>query len=137
MNDQAAKSIPQATRVSRPYWEACQRDELLLQICRNCQRHIFYPRLRCPFCGSPRIEHVAASGRGHVYSYSVVHAAPNSAYAAGGPYVVVLVELDEGPRMMANLVGPGALDAQVGDQVTATFEVRAGGFKVPQFVRSK
>ena len=81
--------------------EHLAKGALHIQRCSSCGRHVFYPRLACPHCGRAELEWCRASGRGTVYAVSIV----NRRAEKGGPYNVVLVELDEGPRMMSRVVG--------------------------------
>ncbi|MCL6517008.1 Zn-ribbon domain-containing OB-fold protein [Alicyclobacillus sp.] len=96
---------PEVDSDSRPFWEGLKQGELRIQHCADCGRHIFYPRLLCPHCFSDRIEWVAASGRGSIYSYTVVHRAMGP-FADEAPYIVAIVELEEGVRMMTRVVSP-------------------------------
>ena len=93
------------------------------------------PRGQCPVCWSDRLEWVDCSGLGTVYSMSIVRRAPTADFGAIVPYVIALIDLDEGPRMFANVVGNGALDAAIGDRVKVTFESRGDGTLIPQFER--
>jgi uncharacterized OB-fold protein len=86
-----------------------------IQRCTACARHQFFPRILCVHCGSEELEWVAASGRGTVYSYSVVRRKPE----AGGDYNVVLVDLDEGVRLMSRLEGVAPDDIRIGQAVRA------------------
>lgn len=95
------------------------------------------PRFLCPHCWSTELDWVQASGRGTVHSFSVIRRAPAQAFAAQVPYVVALVDLDEGPRMMSNIVGDDALQTRIGDPVAVCFEDRGDGAKLPQFARSR
>lgn len=122
---------PEPTEISRPYWEACARHELLLQWCTACDRPQFYPRSVCARCGGSALEWRRASGRGTVYTYSVVHRAPDPAVAT--PYVVALVDLDEGVRMMSNIVGCDPASVRVGMTVRVTFEDLGDGASLPVF----
>ena len=124
---------PRIDADSRPYWEGARAGRLLLQRCGDCGTLRFYPRRLCPECWSEAVEWVEASGRGKVHSFSIVHRAPAPAFRARLPYVIALVDLAEGPRMMANIVGPDALGLRIGDKVAVVFEERAEGAKVPQF----
>jgi hypothetical protein len=80
-------------------------------------------------------EWVTISGGGKVYSFSIVHRAPSREFASITPYVLALIELDEGPRMLAHIVGETAMQAAINDQVEVVFEMRQGGARIPQFVR--
>jgi uncharacterized protein len=88
-----------------PFWEACLRRELLLPRCSACDTTFFYPRTSCPSCGSRAVGWVAASGRGRVYTFCIHHQASLPAFRDAVPFVTVIVELEEGPRLMSFLTG--------------------------------
>jgi len=94
--------LPQPTPLSAPHWEGCRRGELRAQRCRACGTWVFIPQPACRACLSEDLEWAVSSGRGTVYSFSVVHRPPQPAFEA--PYVVAIVELDEGWSMLTNLV---------------------------------
>ena len=121
---------------SKFYWEAAAREELVLKRCKSCGKHHFPPRHLCPACWSDALEWTPSRGEGAVYSFTVMHRAPMPAFAKRVPYVVALIDLDDGPRMMANIIGDDALETQVGDRVLVCYEERGAGGKVPQFRRS-
>jgi uncharacterized OB-fold protein len=105
---------------TRPYWEGVAKGELRIQRCDACGEYVFYPRALCPRCHAGSLAWVAASGDGTIYSYTVVHQAYGP-FAGGVPFVVALVELAEGPRMMTRIVGePEAV--KIGAPVRVTFE---------------
>jgi len=117
-----------------PYWRAAAEDRLEIQQCRDCGVYRFPPSHLCRECGCDNTGWTAVSGEGVIYSFSIVHRAPTPAFRALVPYVVALIDLAEGPRMMANVTGAGALDCAIGDAVNVWFEARGGdGAKVPQF----
>lgn len=126
--------LPTVTADSRVYWQAANEGRLVIRSCRACGEKHFLPRYLCPVCWSDELDWVDASGRGTVHSFTVIRRAPLSSYAERVPYVVALVDLDEGPRMMTNIVGDGALDTSIGDKVAVTFEKR-GEQTIPQFTR--
>jgi uncharacterized protein len=108
------------TPLTQPFWDACARGELHIQHCAACEQSFFPPRRFCPCCLGTDIEWRAATGRARLYSYLIQHrAAPG--FTADVPYAVAVVELDEGPRMMANIVGvpntPEALELDMRLQV--------------------
>ncbi len=121
---------------SKIYWEGAAREELLLRRCTACAKPHFPPRHLCPHCWSDQLEWVKSAGKGVVYSFTVMHRAPMPAFVKRVPYVVALIDLDEGPRTMANIVGEDALQTCIGDRVFVCFETRAGGSKLPQFKRA-
>jgi len=128
---------PTVTADARPYWEGAAAGRLMLQRCTACAAVRFLPAYLCPACWSEGVEWFQASGQGRVATFAVVHRAPLPAFAEKVPYVVALIDLDEGPRMMSNILGEDALEVAIGDPVEVCFEERGEeGFKVPQFRRS-
>lgn len=116
-----AKPMPVIDHLSAPYWEGCRAHRLRLQRCVDCGKHRFPSGPVCPSCQSARAEWIEARGTGRVYSWIVVrHPIPAEIYAEEVPYVVALVELDEGPRMPTNIVGcdPDAVTAGMPVEVT-------------------
>jgi uncharacterized protein len=90
---------------TQPFWEATKRHELTYQTCNKCNQVIFYPRRHCPKCGSNDTTRRVSRGQGTVYTFSVIMQSRNPAFAELGPYAVAYVDLDEGFRMMTNIVG--------------------------------
>jgi uncharacterized OB-fold protein len=129
------RPTPFATDISRPYWNAAREGVLRLQRCRNCQTAIHYPRRWCPKCWSTDLDHFDARGTGVVITYTIVHQSPFEAFDAYTPYVLAIVQLDEGPTMLTNIIGPGAMEVTIGDPVLVRFEKRNGWTVVPQFER--
>ncbi len=125
--------VPRPNADSKPYWDAARDSRLLIRLCKACGQRHFMPRFLCPHCWSTDLEWVEASGRGTVHSYTIVRRAPLVSYEHRVPYVVALIDLEEGPRMMSNIVGPEALDTQVGSAVEVCFEDRGIDAKLPQF----
>lgn len=87
----------------------------MLQQCDECKKHVFYPRVLCPHCGSPKLSWQPASGQGTVYSTTVVRRKPEQ----GGDYNVALVDLHEGPRMMSRVDGISPHEVTIGMAVYA------------------
>lgn len=127
---------PVANADSQPYWAAARERRLVIRKCKACGELHFMPRHLCPVCWSDRLEWVDAKGTGSVHSFTIVRRASDPAFAALVPYAVALVDLDEGPRMMANIVGTDALAVKIGDRVQVTFEDRGDGAMLPQFSRA-
>ena len=98
------KPLPQPEPIARPYWDSLRAGALQLQRCGGCGRFVFYPRVHCPHCGGRDLTWTPASGRGRLHSFCVPQRHPNPAFQADLPYVVALVDLDEGVRMMTTLV---------------------------------
>ncbi|PLC53980.1 hypothetical protein CR155_11175 [Pollutimonas nitritireducens] len=118
---------------SAPYWDGAKRRQLLIRRCKDCNTLHFMPRYICPTCWSDSLEWVEASGAGSVYSYTIIRRAPLPAFVSLVPYVVALIELEEGVRMLTNIVGDNALSVRIGDEVRVTFEERGDETVVPQF----
>jgi uncharacterized OB-fold protein len=114
------KPLPKPSPTSRPFWEAAKRHELTLQHCQSCRAFIYYPRDLCPYCMSDHLKWERMSGRGKIYSYTVVRRASTRSFA-DAPYVLAIVELDEGVRMTTDIVAaPEAV--KVGMPVAVYFD---------------
>jgi uncharacterized OB-fold protein len=114
------RPMPRLDPVSKTFWEGTTRGELLYQECPACGNRQFYPRSCCTKCIAEP-EWRVASGRGTIHTYTVVrqnHALPFRNWL---PYVVAVVELDEGPRMLANIVGVPVDDVAIGQSVEVEF----------------
>ena len=90
---------------TQPFWDATKRRELTYQTCNRSDAVIFYPRRHCPECGSTDTTWRVSRGEGTVYTYSVIMQSRHPAFADLGPYAVAYVDLDEGFRIMSNIVG--------------------------------
>ena len=117
---------PETSPETKPFWEAAAQGRLLIKKCLTCGRVHFYPRAICPLCGSDTTEWVTASGRGTVYSYSVMRRVPV-------PYALAYVTLEEGVSMMTNIVDCDLDAIRIGQAVTVTFKPSEGGPPVPMF----
>lgn len=126
------KFVPQPTPETREYWNGLAAGQLRIQRCIPGQHPYFYPRTSCPVCGTADVEWVAASGRARLYSYVISH---RPAPGFRPPYVIAVVELDEGPRMMTNIVGvePIAEQLELDMDLFVAFEARSDEITVPLF----
>jgi len=113
--------LPTVETGTRPYWEAAKAGKLLIARCRACEKVHHYPRPFCPSCWSDDIEAIEASGRGTLYTYSTVFVNDLHPFKERLPYVAAMVELEEGPRLMTNLVDCEPEDLAVGMAVEVTF----------------
>lgn len=130
---EATLPMPVANADSLPYWNAARERRLLIRKCKACGSLHFMPRYLCPECWSDQLEWVDSKGAGSIHSFTVIRRAPLATFAT--PYVVALIDLDEGPRMIANVIGEDALSVSIGDRVKVTFEDRGDGAMIPQFNR--
>lgn len=124
--------VPEPSAVSAPYWEATRDRKLAIQRCWDCRRLVWYPRAVCPHCGGNELIWEPVSGRGVVYAVSVHHRPALPALADRVPYSVVLVDLEEGARIMSNVFG---VPPQVGDEVDVAWVPLADGRNLPTFER--
>jgi uncharacterized OB-fold protein len=99
------RPVPQPiTPEAKPYWDGLREQKLMLPRCRACGRAFFYPRVLCPLCHAPDIEWVQSSGRGRLHSFGIVYQTISKTFKVKPPYVLAMVELEEGPRLMSNLI---------------------------------
>lgn len=117
---------------SQKFWDATSENRLLLPRCDACSTVIWYPREFCPACGSLEVSWFEASGRGSVYSFSIVRKGENM-YAGSAPYVLAYVELEEGPRIMTNIVDCEVEAVAIGQAVSVVFQDTGQGHKLPRF----
>jgi uncharacterized protein len=111
-----------------PYFQAAAEGKLLLKKCNDCGEVHHYPRALCPFCWSSKVEWIQAKGTGEIYTYSVTRRGTPI------PYCIAYVTLEEGPRMMTNIVDCDLDSIKIGQRVKVTFKKTEGGASVPCFV---
>lgn len=127
------KPLPVVDGDSREYWEGCRQHKLLIQQCEDCQKYIFYPRNLCPHCHSDRIKWVESSGRGKVYSYTINRRPAFPSFAEETPYVVALIELEEGVRMISNIINCDIDQVKIDMPVEVVFEKATEEITLPKF----
>ncbi|MGH7179871.1 MAG: Zn-ribbon domain-containing OB-fold protein [Tepidisphaeraceae bacterium] len=116
------KLLPDPTAESAPFWAACRERALRIQRCDRCGLFAFPPAARCPKCLSVELTWTTLSGRGQVHSFVIYRRAYHAAFEAELPYLVALVELDEGPRLISNIVGCDATAVRCDLPVEVVFE---------------
>ena len=131
--DKPGKLIPLPTQETLPFWQGCAKGELRLQRCAGCGHVQFPPQSFCTACLSENPAWIRASGRGSVLSYTIVHWSPNPAYAAEAPYVLALIALEEGPRMLSNIIDCPPGEVRIGMPVAVTFQPCGPDIALPQF----
>jgi uncharacterized OB-fold protein len=119
------------------FWAVTAASKFRLQRCKVCGEHWFPPGRRCQHCLSRNWEWVAATGTGSVYAATTVYRAPADRFVPEVPYVVALIDLDEGPRVLSNVVGESDDPVEVGARVRAEFVATAGGAVLPMFRREQ
>ncbi len=129
------KPLPTPDAITEEYWKAAKRHELVIQRCKRCGQHIFYPRALCPRCLFFNLEWVKACGRGRVYSYTVVAQASHPGFK-GKPYIYAIVELNEGPHMATNIVDCPIEDCKVDMPVEVVFDDVTKEVTLPKWRRA-
>ncbi|MFA5688746.1 MAG: Zn-ribbon domain-containing OB-fold protein [Kiritimatiellales bacterium] len=127
------KPLPEILPETGEFRAAAKRHELVIQTCRACGAKIYFPRLLCPHCMAEDFYWIKAKGLGVVYSYTIVHKALHEGFEDEVPYVYGIVELEEGVRMIANIVNVALEDIFIGMAVEVIFEDRTREISVPQF----
>ena len=117
---------PQPNPETKAFWDGAAQGRLLLKKCLACSQVHYYPRAICPFCGSDRTEWQQVSGRGTIYSWSVMR-------RAEVPYAIAYVTLEEGVTMMTNIVDCDLDGIRIGQRVRVVFKPTEGGPPVPTF----
>lgn len=127
------KPLPLPNPDTRAYWEGCKAHQLLVQTCNRCGHAQLYPRSLCRRCHAETLTWTPSSGLGTVYSFTVVRRAPSKAFKEDLPYVVAIVELAEGVRMMTNIVGCPPERVEIGLAVRVLFEDVSDTISLPKF----
>lgn len=130
---QAVKPTPVVNSWTKPFWEAARQEKFIIQQCADCQKYVFYPRICCPHCFSDHLDWVEPSGKGTIYSFSVVTNNAPSAFAQDMPYVVAIVRLDEGVQMLTNIVQCDLDKIHCDMRVEVVFEKLNDEFNLPKF----
>ena len=119
-------AAPPVNPETKPFWDAAARGKLLIKKCLACGELHYYPRANCPFCFSDRTQWQETSGRGTIYSYSVMRRAPV-------PYAIAYVTLTEGVTLMTNIVDCDLDAIRIGQKVELVLKPSNGGPPVPMF----
>lgn len=127
------KPLPIQDVETAPYWSALREGRLLIKQCEDCGKSHFYPRLLCPHCHSDRVDWAQASGDGEIYTYTVARRPAGPAFKADLPYVVALVQLDEGPRIMTHIVCGDVGEVRIGRRVKVDFVAVTDEVTLPKF----
>jgi uncharacterized OB-fold protein len=114
------------------FWKATADGRLLFTRCNACGEAVWYPRPICPFCHSSDTAWEESSGRGTIYTYTIVHRGPGP-WASASPYVAAYVQLEEGPRMMTNIVDCDPATLEIGQAVELIFHKVDDESSIPRF----
>jgi uncharacterized OB-fold protein len=131
------KPLPAITTEAKPFWDAAAQNKLVMQHCNDCAAWVWTPRPLCNECGSEGITWTPMSGKGKIYSFTVIRQvvgrAASQAFQPDIPYVIAWVDLDEGPRMITNVVNCPVEDVKLGMKVTVVFEQASKDVWLPKF----
>lgn len=127
------KPLPNLDADSQEFWEGCHRHELILEKCAGCNQYYFPPGPICPHCFSADVKWQKVSGRGTVYTYTVVRRALNPDWEDMVPYAVGVVELAEGPRLVTDIIGCSPEEIKIGMPVEVTFDDITENATLPKF----
>jgi uncharacterized protein len=133
MSQTATKPVPVPDEISAPFFNGAREGKLMLQHCSGCDRWSFPVRERCPHCFAARLEWRQATGRGTLYTFTVRHQVMNPGFASAVPYNVAQVDLEEGVRMVSNVVGIRNDALRVGMKLEAVFEDVGESVSLPKF----
>jgi uncharacterized OB-fold protein len=125
--------LPMPDNETKAFWDAARDEKLLVKRCGECGAFHFYPRPFCPRCWSEDVSWTEASGSGTLYTWSVVHVNDLPPFPERVPYVAAIVELDEGPRIMTNVVDCEFDALRVGMPLEVTFRPTSDEFTLPLF----
>ena len=123
--------LPRPTALSKPHWDGCRDGVLRVQRCGACEHYVFIPQAVCTRCQADALEWVESTGRGRVYSYTTVHRPPRPQFET--PFVVAIVELDEGWQMLSNLVECEPAEIESGLPVEVRFRAMSDEITLPYF----
>ena len=133
MTTQYRKPLPTVSGETKPFWDAARQGRLLIQQCRRCQEHQWYPRGFCANCWSHEIAWVEASGQGVVWTYTITHQNRSPGFQEEVPYVLALVTLEEGVKVFTNVVECNPQDVYIGMPVQVVFREATPAIHIPYF----
>lgn len=124
------RPLPQPSNLTAPHWDGARQHKLMVQKCDDCAGYTFIPRPVCHHCFSPNLKWVESSGKGTVYSYTIVHRPPDPSFEA--PFCIAIIELEEGWHMTSNIVGSPVEEIRTGLPVEVEF-LDVGEMTLPAF----
>ena len=129
----STKPRPQPNRDTAPFWKGCGRHELCFQKCSSCSEVRWPPSPVCPECHSSATEWIVSAGRGRVYTFAVYHTAFHPAFEGELPYIIAVVELEEGPHLITNIVGAKPSEIECDMPVEVVWEDIEDGLSIARF----
>jgi uncharacterized protein len=126
------KPLPNPTSETEHFWQGCAQNELRFQYCPDCEQAQFPPRIRCRTCHESTLVWRTSTKRGIVHSATTVMRAPSKAFKDSTPYVIALIDLDEGFRIMTNITNAPLAPIEIGEPIRIIFEPRTDQIALPQ-----
>ena len=128
-----AKPLPTIEPETEEFWKAAKRHELFLQRCNACEEVIHFPRVMCYRCLSEDLGWIKSTGLGSVYSFTIIHQVAHLGFESEVPYVYAIIDLDDGARMISNVVNIDPSAVEVGMRVQVTFDDVTSEISIPKF----
>lgn len=133
MESSPTRPTPETRNFGADFWRAAAKGLLRVPFCTGCDRCFWHPRPRCPYCGADDVRWKPSTGKGTIYTYTIVRQSADPYFKGRLPYVVAMVTLDEGPRIMSNIVASDVDSVRVGDRVAVIFDTIAPDIAIPEF----
>ena len=128
-----SRPLPDTRNAGEKFWSAAAAGTLLVPKCNACGNTFWHPRPRCPHCGSDKVDWITGSGNGTIHTFTVVRQAGDPFFKTKLPYVVAMIELDEGVRLMSNIVDTPIETLRIGMRVEVLFEAVSATVAIPLF----
>ena len=133
----STRLIPPTSELTQPFWDAARDHQLVIQQCDDCAHYLFPPAAHCPQCGSANLTWTPVSGRGSVYTYTIAYRPPHPVLKDHCPLAIAVIELEEGPRMMSNVIGVDPETLTIDTPVQVTYEtIDDSDVVLPVFTRA-
>jgi uncharacterized protein len=127
------KPLPSPDGDAKEFWDGTKKHELLVQKCSQCDSYRYPPSPICPKCFFPNFKWEKVSGKGEVYSFTIVRVAVRSEWTSDVPYVLATIRLDEGVRMVSDIIDCAVDDVKIGMRVQVAFDDVTEQFTLPKF----
>ena len=128
-----SRPLPDTRNAGEKFWSAAAAGALLVPKCNACGKTFWHPRPRCPHCGSDRVDWIRGSGQGAIHTFTVVRQTGDPFFKGKLPYAVAMIELDEGVRLMSNVVDTPIETLRIGMRVEVLFEAAGPAMAIPLF----
>jgi len=132
-NRAPTRPLPETRNAGATFWAKAAEGVLVVPKCKACTRTFWHPRPRCPHCGSDSVDWIRGSGQGTVHTFTVVRQSADPFFKSRVPYAVAMIDLDEGVRIMTNIVDAPLGTLRIGMRVEVLFEEAGEGIAIPFF----